>query len=142
MLDTITITNKLDGMRSYLSELQPLLVHDNEAIKNDLTFLRSIERLLQLIVDAAIDINTSIIASMELEGPDDYAGTFVIASRSGAFPVDFAEKISKSVGLRNAVVHKYEKVTVDRMLNDIKQNIGDYIEYIKFIKGFLDEKKQ
>ncbi len=139
MLDNITIKKKLDFIRNYLTELEPYLIHDNEAIKKDTSLLRPIERLFQLITDAAIDINTSIISSLELEGPNDYAGTFTIVARSKVFPFDFGEKISKSVGLRNQIIHQYEKVDIDRMLNDIKSNISDYIQYIKYINDFVQK---
>lgn len=138
MLNVENINNKLIMISEYLTDIQPFLKYTNEEIRSgDKGKLRNIERLIQLVVDSAIDINTSIIANLELEGPNDYAGTFTIVSRSQIFPLDFAEKISKSVGLRNQIVHQYEKVDVDKMLNDIKNNIGDYIQYVKYVHDFL-----
>ena len=47
--------------------------------------------------------------------------------------MEFALKIAPSVGLRNLIVHKYGKVDLKRMVDDIKANIGDYTEYLKLI---------
>ena len=58
----------------------------------------------------------------------------------GIMPSAFAEKISESVGLRNGIVHQYEKIETDRMLNDIRNNIGDYVEYVKYITAFIIKK--
>ena len=65
----------------------------------------------------------------------------MILGQKNVLPLPFAEKISDSVGLRNRIVHRYEKMDIDRMLNDIKQNIGDYTEYIRNIKNLLDAEK-
>jgi len=93
--------------------------------------LRSTERLFQLIVDTAIDINTHIISNSNLQVPDDYQSTFITLADNKFLPMDFALKIAPSVGLRNIVVHKYGKVDIKKMIDDIKEGIGDYLVYIK-----------
>ncbi|MDO8575501.1 MAG: DUF86 domain-containing protein [bacterium] len=125
----------------YLSEIEPFLKYTNEEIKTDKSKLRNIERLFQLIVDTAIDINSHIISEMNMETPEEYRGTFIMLGKNSILPYPFAEKISGSVGLRNNLIHQYEKIDADRALNDIKNNISDYVEYIKIIKVFVDSKK-
>ena len=100
-----------------------------------------VERLFQLIADAAIDINTHIITRSKLEPSDDYEGTFRILGKHGILPLDLAEKISGSVGLRNRLVHGYEKVQRKLVMDDISDGIGQYVEYIKYITKFVDNRK-
>ena len=125
------IEKKLDLIVGYLSELFPIISLDNATIKNNKEKLRAVERLLQIIVDTAVDINTHIIAEENFESPDTYRGTFIVLGDKNVLPKEFSNKISDSVGLRNAVMHQYEKVDVDRMLNDIRNNIDDYKEYVR-----------
>ncbi len=44
-----------------------------------------------------------------LQTPDDYQGTFEIMARCSALPSELAFAMAPSVGLRNALVHVYEK---------------------------------
>jgi uncharacterized protein YutE (UPF0331/DUF86 family) len=141
MLDQNIITNKLVMISEYLTEIYPFLEYSNPEIKKDTSKLRNIERIFQLIVDTAIDVNSHIISEMNLEAPQEYRGTFIILGKNDILPYSFAEKISRSVGLRNNLIHQYEKIDLDRALNDIKQNISDYVEYIKIIKKFRDDKR-
>ena len=69
--------------------------------------------------------------------PDDYQSTFITLGEHKILSMDFAVKIAPSVGLRNLVVHKYGRVDIKRMVEDIRNEIGDYIDYLKFIDGFL-----
>ena len=141
MVDKETVRTKLIRISEYLDELMPFLAHDNQTLKTSKEKLRNVERIFQLIVDESCDINAHIIAERGYELPEDYRGSFVILGQKNVLPLPFAEKISDSVGLRNRIVHRYEKMDIDRMLNDIKQNIGDYTEYIRNIKNLLDAEK-
>ena len=51
--------------------------------------------------------------------------------------MDFAVAIAPSVGLRNLIIHKYGKVDIKKMVDDIKNNIGQYKEYLENIAEFL-----
>mgnify|MGYP001604517475 CR=1 FL=1 len=133
MPDPILIQSKINEIKNSLEELLPLLKKEAREIIEDYLVLHTVERLFQLIVDAAIDINTHIINQDNLSVPNDYQGTFTVLGENKIFPMEFALKIAPSVGLRNLIVHKYGKVDLKKMVDDIKNEISDYIEYIKLI---------
>lgn len=142
MLNEDVIRSKLAAMGAYLLELMPYLESYRRgeiALSDQKIFI--VERLFQLIADAAIDINTHIITRKKLESPDDYEGTFRILGKNAVLPLDLAEKISGSVGLRNRMVHGYEKVQRKIMMDDIAEGIGQYVEYMKHISVFLEKEK-
>lgn len=140
-IDEETVKDKLTMIGEYITELEPFLKYSNKEISVDKSKLRSVERLLQLIVDEAVDVNSHLIAELNLESPREYRGTFIVLGKCAILPEAFANKISESVGLRNGIVHQYEKIETDRMLDDIRNNIGDYVEYIKFITVFINKGK-
>jgi len=137
MIDKKLVKNKLADIEGYYKELESVLENSASEIIKDRLKLRSIERLFQLIVDTSIDINTHIIAETDITIPDDYQSTFIILAENNILPMDFALRIAPSVGLRNKVVHKYGKVDLKRMIDDIKNEIGDYLEYMKLINEYL-----
>ncbi len=137
MIDKELVKNKMSDIQGYYKELELILAEDARKIIDDNLKLRSAERLFQLIVDAAIDINTHIILESDFSVPNDYQSTFINLAENKIFPMEFALKIAPSVGLRNLIVHKYGKVDLKRMVNDIKNEIGEYLEYLKYINNFL-----
>lgn len=137
MIDKNLIKTKMIDIQKYYSELEPILKENaREIIENNLK-LHTVERLFQLIVDASVDINTHIISESDIQIPDDYQSTFIALGENKILPMDFALKIAPSVGLRNLVVHKYGKVDVKKMIDDIKSEIVQYLEYLKHIQQFL-----
>lgn len=139
MIDKDLIKTKMSDIQAYYNELDPILKEDaREIIENNLK-LHTVERLFQLIVDASVDINTHIISELGISVPDDYQSTFTALGENKILPMDFALKISPSVGLRNLVVHKYGKVDIKKMIDDIKNEIEQYLEYLKHIQQFLEK---
>lgn len=132
------VISKLELMQEYFTLLDPLLVPSDEEILADTTLKAAIERYFQLIVDAAIDINTAIIQKAQLQPSADYQGTFALMGQCGALPKDLAFVIAPSVGLRNGLIHSYEKLDPARVIHDIKRNIGQYREYIKYILEYVE----
>ncbi len=139
MIDKDLIKNKMYDIQGYYRELEPILKEESRSIIENVVKLRATERLFQLIVDAAIDINTHIISESDFQVPNDYQGTFVTLGDNKVLPMDFAGKIAPSVGLRNLIVHKYGKVDIKKMVDDIKNNISQYLEYLKHINKFLEK---
>ncbi len=86
--------------------------------------------------------NTHIILESRAHVPNDYQSTFITLGEHKVLPIDFALKIAPSVGLRNLVVHKYDRVDIKRMVDDIKNEIHQYYDYLRYIKGFLDSEER
>ncbi len=135
------VVSKLELMQGYFERLDPLLLPSDKEILADTTALSAIERNFQLIVDAAIDINTAIIQKENMQPSDDYQGTFALMAKCSALPHELAFEIAPSVGLRNALVHVYEKIDPARVIHDIKRDIGQYRQYIKHIFEYVQNKK-
>ena len=134
MIDRDLITRKEKNIQEYLGKLEPLLASEARQIIDDEIKLHAIERLFQLTVDTAIDINTHIITELNFIVPDDYYSTFITLGENKVLSPELARKIARSVGLRNMIIHKYGEVDIKRMVDEIKANIGDYIEYKKQVK--------
>lgn len=137
MLDKELIKNKIVDLTLYYKKLEKIIKSATaDIIKDDLK-LHSTERLFQLIVDTALDINTHFIAELGISPPSDYYNTFISLAENKVLPMEFSLKIASSVGLRNLVVHKYGKVDVRRMVDDIKKEIKDYLLYVKHINEYI-----
>ena len=138
MINREIIQSKSEEIVTYIVELEPHLELLTHEIIHDLKILRSVERLFQLVTDTAIGINSHLITELNLPVPNDFSNTFITLGENHILSMEFAQKIAKSVGLRNLIVHKYGKVDLKRMVDDIKADISDYTEYLKNIKTYID----
>jgi uncharacterized protein YutE (UPF0331/DUF86 family) len=139
MIDKDLIKAKMASIQGYYGELEPILKEGTkEIIENNLK-LHTVERLFQLIVDTTVDINTHIIAESNFDIPVDYQSTFPVLAEKKILPMDFAVKIAPSVGLRNLIVHKYGKVDIRKIVDDIRNEISQYLEYLKYIRQSLEK---
>src|SRR3989338_8182597 len=109
-LDRIFIEAKLRPIGVYEKRLQTLLDHTDQEIIKKFELFHALERLIQLIVDEMIDINTHIIRRMPFHAPDDFQGTFLILAEHSILPQRFADRLAPIVGLRNRLVHRYEEI--------------------------------
>lgn len=139
MIDRQLVKNKLSDIKKYYEKLEVILRDEARIIIEDDLKRYTTERLFQLIVDTAVDINTHIISESDTQVPEDYQSTFITLGENKILPMDFATKIAPSVGLRNLIIHKYGKVDLKRMIDDIKDEISDYLEYVKFVNNFLEK---
>jgi len=133
MINQDVVKAKLNIIRDNLLSIKDILKMSDHELKTNNMYRSALERYFQLMVDAAVGINEHIISEENLEAPNDYFSTFLILGKSGVLPQDFSQKIAPSVGLRNQLVHQYEKIDVDKMLKDVRDNIHQYDEYISYI---------
>lgn len=137
MLNNELIKSKMGFIVVYLDEIKPIKDMDVLDILHDVKSLRFFERNFQLIVDTMLDINSHIIVEENLGIPDSYSNTFIILGGKGVMPIDFAYKIAEAVKLRNIVVHKYDKVDNKKMIQDLKDGIPQFEEYLLHIDNFM-----
>lgn len=138
MLKKTLVKEKISKIREYLSETEEIIALDNQIILKDFRNLKTMERNFQLIVDEMIDINLHFIRELELNAPDDFQSSFTIMAEQGKIiPCEFAIKIAPVVGLRNKLVHRYEKVDKKFFIDQVRKDNKDFIEYIKYINKYL-----
>lgn len=140
MLNKDLIKNKIRSIQEYLLEIEPILSLPKEQVIQNIEKLRTLERNFQLIVDAMLDINIHFIKELELSSPDDLKSTFVILAEGKIFSLDFAQKISPVVGLRNILVHGYEKIDRGLFVDSFQKNRQDFDKYLILVDSYLSSK--
>jgi uncharacterized protein YutE (UPF0331/DUF86 family) len=139
MIDKEIIENKIKNIKKYFKEIEPLLKLEVRFLidEKNYQYLRTLERDFQLIVDGMVDINSHLMARLDLPVSDDYQSTFITLGENGILPIEFALKIAPAVGMRNKVVHKYDIIDNKKFIEDLKSGAKDFMEYVKLINEFL-----
>ncbi len=142
MLDRSLLDRKLSLLSGYIADLLPLILKipaDYSGLSKDDRQL--MERRFQLVVDTMTDINIHIIREGNFGDPDDIQSTFKMLGEHRVLDLKFAEKISPVVGVRNMIVHQYEKLDASLFLRNLKNNHLDFNAYISQINDFLKRQK-
>lgn len=111
MLETTYLCAKIEVMRGYYSELMDIVADATLDQYVESTLIRrSTERIIQLIVECATDINCMILKGLGKPAPKDYFNSFIELGEVGVLEMDFVLSIAPSTGLRNILVHEYQKI--------------------------------
>ena len=142
MIDKDFIKRKISLIQDDLVGLSSMAGFSLDEIVKDFMKQAALERLLERIINRAIDINRHIIGEMKNEkisSPKDFRDTFIILAQLGVFSANFAEEISKSVGTRNVLAHEYDKTDQTLIYDSIGDCLKDYNEYCRFILEFIEK---
>lgn len=139
--DQLFIKKKINEMEGYIKEVKDFLKFSDKEIFEDSGKIHIAERLLQLVVDAMLDINQHIIRELKLKMIEDFQSTFQILAEDKILPKDFAEKIAPIVAVRNRIVHGYESLDRKLFITNLRKNYSDFGKYIGFIEKYLEKNR-
>ena len=131
------LRRKLTKLTSYLKELRAIENYSYQEYLDNFFIYRTTERILQLLVDVSVDINSHILIVNGEEPPVDYYSSFIEIANLGVIPMDFAKEIAPSTGLRNRIVHEYDDIKDELVYKSVKKALDLYKTYMKYIEKYL-----
>lgn len=134
------IARRIERIRGYYSDLNELL-DGQDSFPRKIFFYYAIERVIQLIVDEVIDVNNYIIDQMHFSVPDDFQTSFRILADNKVVSPELADRLAPIVGLRNRLVHRYETIDRDMMLQMIQKEKEDIREYAHVVESYFSKKR-
>lgn len=136
------IKQKIVNVRRDLEELAAFKSLSFDQIAKDYRNHKIVERIIEVVINEAIDINQHLIVKGGYsELPFDFKESFLLLVKLGVYPKDFADEISRSVGLRNILVHQYRELDENFFYGAIKESVAQYARYCDFILEYLKKSK-
>ncbi len=132
------IRRKLAAIVENSKALEPIARMTQRQYLDDLYKRKATERLLQELVEAAIDINIYIIVQTGQTVPDDYYESFIKAGALRIISSDLAEKLAPSAGLRNRLVHEYNMLEHPVVLDAVRKAEELYTEYVRQVEDYIE----
>jgi uncharacterized protein YutE (UPF0331/DUF86 family) len=136
-VDRAIIVRKLDVIAANLKALGQIAVLTEAEYTGDFFKMKATERLLQELIEAAIDVNTHLIVQTGHAAPDDYYDSFVQVGELGLIPKDLSQKLAPSAGLRNRLVHEYDLLDQPLLLQAVRQATEMYPLCVKEVFKYL-----
>lgn len=141
MLNINLLKEKLARLVEFLRELEKVKPTSFENYKGEPAIKRSCERLIQLIVETAADINSNAVVALKNFPPKDYYDTFIRAGESGIISRDLSQKLAPWAGLRNRLVHEYAEIKDRLVFEKVGPTLEIFGEYVRQFEAFLESHK-
>jgi uncharacterized protein YutE (UPF0331/DUF86 family) len=137
-LEREVVTRKLQSMVKYLNALSLRKSLSQEDYLNNFDEQLIVERLLHLIVEAAVDINAYLLVRSRQPPPETYYNSFIEAGTNAIISLDLANQLAPSTGLRNRLVHEYDDIDPLLVFQSIAFALKFYPQYIQQIQVYLE----
>lgn len=136
-LDRAMIRRKLATIVRNLDDLAEIEGMDVDAYISDRFRQKGTERLLQEVVESAVDINLHILRARGRETPSDYFSSFTRVAEAGDLSRELAQALAPSTGLRNRLVHEYDDIDDEIVLDAVREARALFAQYVDAIETAL-----
>lgn len=150
------LVRRAEVMKDSLQILSGYQHHTFEDYRVNRELRDVVERRLEKVTQAAIDIANGILADRDCTVPTANQDKFRQLGREGVLPVGnvdrqsperetasnvggLAEELADAAGLRNVLAHEYGDVLDDRMVYQALQNLERCSRFLEEIETYLDE---
>ena len=136
-IDKDIVRRKLSIMIEDIEALESMKDITVEEYISDVYKRKAAERLLQELIEAAIDVNTHMIVQSCNKVLEDYYESFIMAGLHGIIDAKLSEDLAPSSGLRNRLVHDYDAIDNAVILSSIRFACRLFPVYVREIERYL-----
>lgn len=136
--DADVVERRLRALRRTLDDLSQLGDVEPAGLATDPIRRAAAERLLQVAVDLAVEVNAHLVTSVVGEAPESARQSFELAATAGMLPADLAEQLAPAVGLRNVLVHRYVDIDLAVVASSIRRLLDLLPQYLREVAGYVE----
>jgi len=140
VLDRDRILVKVDQLEGYLKEIRDILPADFTNYRKT-EKRRACERLLQVSIEAVIDICHLLVAGLRLGIAAEEDDLFEKLKGAGIISGEMAEVLKEMKGFRNILVHEYARIDDEIVYRIAKTRLADFeafkqqvVQYLKTVQ--------
>jgi len=133
VVDHDLILAKAGSIRRNLKRISEKGGIDLETFLADIDCQEIVSFNLHLSIENCTDLAAHIISEEGLGVPGSASEMFYLLEENGYISPQLTEKMIKAVGLRNLIVHEYDKIDLKRLFEIIRKDTKDINEFIASI---------
>lgn len=137
--DREIITRRLTFLNSEIAEALSFDGLNRQEYENNGMKRRAVERWIENLMNASIDIAKVILASQKLPIPPSYREVLRMLHTLPGFPPELAGKLSTWAELRNILAHEYLDIRWKRIEEFIKDGPALLNKFLDAVRGFTEE---
>ncbi|MEG5043412.1 type VII toxin-antitoxin system HepT family RNase toxin [Microcoleus sp. B4-C1] len=141
-IEPAIVLAKLDFMTDYLESLSSFESISLEEYLTNRGNQLIVERLLQLIIQVALDVNRYLLKRLEVQQPNSNFDVFIEVSNCGIITTELAKILSQSGVLRNRLVHLSDEIDPVKVHQAIDLVLHKYPIYQRQVTNYLDSLRE
>jgi uncharacterized protein YutE (UPF0331/DUF86 family)/predicted nucleotidyltransferase len=135
--DRERLTRVVDFLESELEDQPQFRNLDRKTYDSNPSLRRDVERWVENIVNASIDIAKILLAAEGKRIPQTYRETLERLSLLENFDSAVAEGLAKFSKLRNILAHEYLDIRFEQITNFVEESEAVYGKLVEFVKNLL-----
>jgi uncharacterized protein YutE (UPF0331/DUF86 family) len=132
------VRRKLTNLTAYLDELAPYLTITYPEYRERPGQRRIVERLAQVIVECAIDVNGLLLSGTGQPPAQSARQSFEVAHRLGVIDEHLSSSFQRHVGMRNRIVHDYDRLDNRLLFYAARRLQDDARAYVVQVYGYIE----
>jgi len=136
-LDADIVARRLRLLRGALDDLGPLRGTPAARLADEPLTRAAAERLIQVVVDLAVDVNGHIAVTAAGRAPTTGRESFELAADAGALDADLAARLAPAAGLRNLLVHRYAELRIDLVAAAVDEVLDGFDLYVTQVAAYV-----
>ena len=136
--EQISIPRKLKRLMKYLNTLEPFSILTLAEYLDNYNHQLAVERLLELIIQASLDVTRSLLKQQHQVNPTTNADVFLAAAEYGLINPDLSESLAEFGKFRNVLAHMYEEIDPEIVFLTIQEALTLFPQYVRQITSYLD----
>jgi uncharacterized protein YutE (UPF0331/DUF86 family) len=129
-----SIVKRIDFVETELEDLDDYKKLDFENYSQNRKTRRDVERLVENIANASIDIGKIILAGEDVELPETYKDIFIKLAEIRMIDKKLSEGLSDLVRLRNILAHQYLDIKWEMIKNFKDRGMDEVKTYLMIVK--------
>lgn len=118
-------------------EIKSIIDVEEQVFLGDKKSIYSLRYLLIQAVETTASICNHILTRVKGMVPRGYPDCFEKLADAGIIPQELGNKLKKLASLRNIIIHKYWVIDDRKIFMSVKENLGDFEEFLKQINEIL-----
>lgn len=136
--DKLNILKRIDFIQIELNDLDEYKKLTYEVYNTDRITRRNVERIIENISNALIDISKIIIANENIHIPNSYREIILKLGEIETIDEELAKSIAEIARLRNVLAHQYLDIKWSYVKTFITDKINDVYKFIDAVNKYIE----
>ena len=137
------VLNKKESIERFIRQIKRYYAMDSEvSFEKDYLKQDAIAINIQRACEQAIDLANYTIKVKKLGLPKESRESFNLLAQNNVISKDIANKLGRMIGFRNVLVHEYQSLDLQLMVDVIENHLDDLVCFTdEILKEFIPEKE-
>ncbi|MDI3309967.1 MAG: DUF86 domain-containing protein [Thermoanaerobacterium sp.] len=137
--DKLNILKRIDFIQIELNDLDEYKKLTYEVYNTDRITRRNVERIIENISNALIDISKIIIANENIDIPNSYREIILKLGEIETIDEELAKSIAEIARLRNVLAHQYLDIKWSYIKTFLTDKINDVYKFIDAVNKYVEK---